>query len=159
MQHFKASYSGNAQFGQNWRFFVPHDLEIWPVTLKNNRASLSCYFKLWASCITRWIQTGVTVHKYPIRVKIGDLFFPCDLEIWWMTLKNIKAPLLRRIKLCASPYENSNWSYGPETVQLGFDLCDLTFDLWPSPCAWTSLLSIVIFPENFLLFFMMIRWW
>ena len=31
----------------------------------------------------------------------------------------------------------------------------LTFDLWPWPFAWTSLLSLVINPENF----MMIRWW
>ena len=31
----------------------------------------------------------------------------------------------------------------------------LTFDLWPWPFAWTSLLTMVIIPENF----MMIRWW
>ena len=31
----------------------------------------------------------------------------------------------------------------------------LTFDVWPWPFAWTSLLTIVITPENF----MMIRWW
>ena len=31
----------------------------------------------------------------------------------------------------------------------------LTFDLWPWPFAWTSLLSLVITPENFI----MIRWW
>ena len=48
---------------------------------------------------------------------------------------------------------NSNWSYSPETVKLGRDLCDL--DLWPWPFAWTSLLTMVITPENF----MMIRWW
>ena len=47
---------------------------------------------------------------------------------------------------------NSNWSYSPETVKLGCDLCDL--DLWPWPFAWTSLLSLVITPENL----MMIRW-
>ena len=48
---------------------------------------------------------------------------------------------------------NSNLSYSPDTVKLGCDLCDL--DLWPWPFAWTSLLSLVITPENF----MMIRWW
>ena len=31
----------------------------------------------------------------------------------------------------------------------------LTFDFWPWPFAWTSLLTMVITPENF----MMIRWW
>ena len=30
--------------GQNRRFFVPYDLEIWRMTLKNNRAPLLCYF-------------------------------------------------------------------------------------------------------------------
>ena len=47
---------------------------------------------------------------------------------------------------------NFNWSYSPETVKLGFDLCDL--DLCPWPFAWTSHWSLVI-TENF----MMIRWW
>ena len=36
-------------------------------------------------------QTGVTVWKRSIQVKID--FCPCDLEIWWMTLKNNRAPL------------------------------------------------------------------
>ena len=48
---------------------------------------------------------------------------------------------------------NSNWSYSPETVKLGCDLCDL--DLWPWPFAWTLPWSVMITPENF----MMIRWW
>ena len=48
-----------------------------------------------------------------------------------MTLKNNRAPLLSIIKLYASFHHhmNSNWSYSPETVKLGVDLCDL--DLWP----------------------------
>ena len=29
----------------------------------------------------------------------------------------------------SSTYVNSNWSYSPETVKLGLDLCDL--DIWP----------------------------
>ena len=48
---------------------------------------------------------------------------------------------------------NSNWNYGPETVKWGHDFCDL--DLWPWPFAWTSRLSLIMTPENF----MMIRWW
>ena len=48
-------------------FFVPHDLEICQMTLKNNRAPLLCYFKLSASFHRRlWIQIGVTVWKHPI---------------------------------------------------------------------------------------------
>ena len=49
-----------------------------------------------------WIQTGVTVQKHSIRVKISDFFVLCDLEIWQMTLENIRAPLLRYFQLCAS---------------------------------------------------------
>ena len=51
------------------------------------------------------------------------------------------------------PYGNSNWSYSPEMAKWGHDLCDL--DLWPWPFAWTSHLSLVITPENF----MKIWWW
>ena len=61
--------------------------------------------------------------------------------------------LLQAICIISSSYVNSNWSYSPEKVKMGRDLCDL--DLWPWPFAWTLLLSLVITPENF----MMIRWW
>ena len=83
------------------RFLELCDLEIWRMTLKNNRAPLQCYFKLCASfCSHWWIQTGVTVRK-----RLGQIWRflePCDLEIWWMTLKNNRAPLLCYFKLCAS---------------------------------------------------------
>ena len=55
--------------------------------------------------------------------------------------------------IISSSYVNSNWSYSPETVKLGCDLCDL--DLWPWPFVWTLFWSLVITPQNF----MMIRWW
>ena len=83
---------------------------------------------------------------------------PFDLEIWWMTLKNNRAPLLSNIKLCAS-FHHHMWIQTGVTVRkrLSWVLTcvTLTFDLWPWPFAWTSLLSLVITPENF----MMIRWW
>ena len=90
--------------------FEPCDLEIWWMTLKNNRAPLLCYFKLCASFRSHWwLQTGVTVRKRPIWVKFDDFFLSVTL----------------------------------------------TLDLWPRPFAWTSLLSLVITPENV----MKIRWW
>ena len=106
----KWSYSPEtANLGQNRQFFVPCDLEIWRMTLKNNRAPLLCYFKLFASFHSHpWIQNGVTVRKRQIWVKIGD-FLSC---------------------------------------------VTLTFDLWPWPFAWTSRRSMVITHENF----RMIRW-
>ena len=58
-------------------FFILCDLEIWWMTLQNNRAPLLYYFKLCASFqIHWWIQTWVTVWKPLIRVKIGD-FLSC----------------------------------------------------------------------------------
>ena len=126
------------------------------MTFKNNRAPLLCYFKLCASFRSHWwIQTGVTVRKHLMWVKIDDFFSrvtlkfdrwpsktighlfyatssfvyhfvvigefklelqsgkpnlgqiwrflePCDLEIWWMTSKNNRAPFLCYFKLCAS---------------------------------------------------------
>ena len=54
-----------------------------------NRAPLLCYFKLCASFRSyQWNQTGVTVWKRPIWVKIDAFFVPCNLEVWWMILKN-----------------------------------------------------------------------
>ena len=59
--------------GQNWWCFVPCDLEIWWMTLENNRASLLCCFKLSATFHSHWwIQTGVTVRKRTIWVKFDD---------------------------------------------------------------------------------------
>ena len=78
-----------SNLGQNWQLFVPCDLEIWWMTLNNNRAPLRYYVKLYASFQShRWIKSGVTVRKRPIWVKIDDFFQPCDLEIWRMTLNN-----------------------------------------------------------------------
>ena len=59
----------------NRLFFSRCDLEIWWMTKKNNRAPLLCYFKLFASFPSHWwIQTGVTVRKHLIWVKIDDFF-------------------------------------------------------------------------------------
>ena len=59
--------------GQNRWCFVPFDLEIWWMTLENNRASLLCCFKLCATFHSHWwIQIGVTVRKRPIWVKFDD---------------------------------------------------------------------------------------
>ena len=100
------SYSPETpNLGQIRRFLEPCDLEIWRMTLKNNRAPLLCCFQLcaWFHC-HMWIQTGVRVRK----------------RLSWVLTS-----------------------------------VTLTFELWPWPFAWTSLLTMVIIPENF----MMIRWW
>ena len=144
--------------GQNRQFFVPYGLEIWRMTLKNNRAHLLCYFKLCASFRSHWwIQTGVIARKPPIWVKFDDFFEPCDLEIWQVTLKNKTTPLLSNIKLCAS-FHHHMWIQTGVRVRKRLNgvmtSVTLTFDLSPWPFAWISRPSMVITPENF----RMIRW-
>ena len=77
----------------NHRFFSPCDLEIWQMTFKNNRAPLLCYFKLCASFqCHRLIQTGVTVRKCLIWVKIDDFFSRVTLKfnVWpWKTIGHL----------------------------------------------------------------------
>ena len=59
------SYSPETHnLGQIWRFLEPCDLEIWRMTLINNRAPLLSNIKLYASFHHHTsIQTGVTVRK------------------------------------------------------------------------------------------------
>ena len=88
--------------GQNWRFFVPCDFEIWWMTLENNRSPLLYYTKLCASFQSHgWIQTWVTVQKLNWGQNLW-FFVPCDHENWRITLKNNRTPLLCYFKLCAS---------------------------------------------------------
>ena len=74
--------SRNPQSESIRRFLEPCDVEIWRMTLKNNRAPLLFCFQLcaWFHC-HMWIQTGV---KSPETAKLGvDL---CDLDLWALTL-------------------------------------------------------------------------
>ena len=82
--------SRNAQIGSKSTIFRA----VWPCNLtydlENNRAPLLCYFKLYASFRSHWwIQTGVTIRKRPIWVKIDD-FFSCvtlQFDVWpWKTI-------------------------------------------------------------------------
>ena len=154
------SYSPETpNFGQIERFLEPWDLEIWRMTLKNNRAPLLSYFKLCASFHSHWwIQTGVTVRKRPNLGQIRRFLEPCDLEIWRMTLKINRAPPLSTIKLYASFHHHmwiQTWVTARKRLSWVVTSVTLTFDPWPWSFAWTLVCSLVITPENF----MMIRWW
>ena len=103
---------------------------------------------------SNWIYSPETPNLGQIR----RFLEPCDLEIWRMTLKNNRAPLLCCFQLCA-------WFHCHMWIQTGVRVrkrlswvltsVTLNFDLWPWPLAWTSLLTMVITPENFI----MIWWW
>ena len=126
--------------GQIRRFLEPCDLAIWCITLKNNRAPLLCYFKLYASFRShQWIQAGVTVRKRPNLGQIRRFLEPCDLAIWCMTLKNNRAPLLCYFKLYAS-FRSHQWIQAGVTVRKRpiwvkiddfFSHVTLQFDVWP----------------------------
>ena len=109
--------------GQNRQFFVPCDLEIWRMTLKNNRAPLLCCFKLLASfCTHWWIKIAVTVRKHPIWVKFDNFQSRVTLKFdGWPSTRQIWGIWKLRP------------AYSPETPNLGqnqwcFVLCDL--EIW-----------------------------
>ena len=88
------SYSPETpNLGQIWRLIEPCDLEIWRMTLRNNRAPLLCHFKLYVSFHTHWwIQIWVTVRKRSNRVKIDDFFSRVTLKFdgWpWKTIGHL----------------------------------------------------------------------
>ena len=110
------------------------------MTLKNNRAHLLCCFKL---CTTfhsdQWIQTGVTVGKRSIQIKISDFF--CPAWPWNLIddLENNRSHLLCCFKLCAS-FQSHRWIQAGVTfrkhqnwVKISEFLSCLTlkYDRWP----------------------------
>ena len=111
------------------------------MTFKNNRAPLLCYFKLCAAFHSHWwIQTGVKSPETPNLGQIWRFLELCDLEIWWMTLKNNRAPLLCYFKLYVS--FRSHWwiqtgvRVRKRPIWVKFDVfksrVTLKFDVWPS---------------------------
>ena len=144
--------------GQIRQFLEPCDLTIWQMTFKNNRVPLLCNVKLCASFRSHWwiqleLQSGNTQSG-----SNSTIFLAVWLEIWRMTLKNNRAPLLNNIKLYAS-FHHHSWNPTGVTVQKRLSWVvtsvTLTLDLWPWPFAWTLPWSLVITPVNF----MMIQWW
>ena len=105
-----------------------------------------------------WVDCWKIFHKYCYKANLRDLiaatglvillkldsnrrfFSPCDLEIWWMTPKNNRAPLLCYFKLFAS--FRSHWwiqtgvTFWKRLIWVKIDdyLSRLTlkFDGWPS---------------------------
>ena len=123
--------------GQNRRFFVPCDLEIWHMTLKNNGAPLLCYFKLSASLHNHlWIQNGVRVRKCSIWDIIGDFLSRVTLKFdgWpWIRIGHLFYATSSFV-LHSIAIREFKCSSSPETPNLGQNrwflvLCDL--DLWP----------------------------
>ena len=154
------SYSPETpNLGQNRRFFfsrVTLKFDGWPSkTIGHLFKHYQAIYIISSSYVnSNWSNSPETPNLGQIR----RFLEPCNLEIWRMTFKNNRTPLLSIIKLYAS-FHHHMWIQTGVTVwkRLSWVVTSvtLTFDLWSWPFAWTSLLSLVITPENF----MMIRWW
>ena len=104
VHHFKAMgefklelQSGNAQFGSKSEiFFVPCDLEIWRMTLKNNRAPLLYYAYMFS-----FVHHIRTIGEFKLELRSGNAQFglkdgnflsPVTLkfDIWpWKTIGHL----------------------------------------------------------------------
>ena len=147
--------------GQNWRF-ISH------VTLKSDRwhwKTIGHLFYVFSS----FVHHFVIISEFKLELQSGNIQFGSKLTIFsCVTLKfdgwpnppkktekqNNRAPLLSNIKLYSS-FHHHMWIQTGVTVRkrLSWVMTSvtLTFDLWPLPFAWTSLLSLVITPENFVM--------
>ena len=151
--------SRNAQVGSKSAIFRP----VWPwnLTYDLDTQKGTSSMLLQALCIISYPSVNSNLSYSPETLNSGQnraFFVPCDLEIWQMTLKTNREPLLSNMKLNAS-FHHHMWNQPRVTVRkwLSWVLTSvtLTVDLWPWPFARTSRLSLVITPENF----MMMRWW
>ena len=143
--------------GQNRRFFLSH--------IAFDRWSWKRIGHLFYST-SSFMHHFVAICEFKLELQSGNAQFGSKSMIFvsrvtlkfdgW-SWKNNRSPLLSNIKLCAS-FHHHMWLRTGVTVRkrLNWVLTSvtLTFDIWSWPFAWTSLLSLVINPENF----MMIRW-
>ena len=75
---FRVNSPETPNLGQIRRFLEPRDLEIWRMTLKNNRAPLICYFKLCvAFCSHWWIKT--IIPRLDVKTKGFGPWYP---KLW-----------------------------------------------------------------------------
>ena len=136
-------------------------LALWPwnLTYDLEKQQGTSSILLQALCVIsfQWVNSNFSYSpETPTLGQIQQFLEPCDLEIWWMTSKNNRAPLI--INIYAS-FHHHMWIRTWVTVlnRLSSVVTSVTLTLHelPWPFAWTLLLSLVITPENF----MMIQWW
>ena len=151
--------SGNSQFGSKSPIYCP----VWPWNLTDElKKTIGHLFCATSSFVQRFVAIG----EYKLELQSKNAQFGSKSTIFFsrvtlkfdMTLKNIRAPLLSNMKLYASFYHHMCIQTGVsvrERLSWVMTSVTLTFDLWPCPFPWTSLLSLVITPENFV----MILWW
>ena len=131
------SYSPETpNLGQIWRSLEPCDLEIWRMTLPNNRD----LFSATSSFVHHFIPIG----KFKFQLQSGNAQFGSKsmifLAVWpWNSMDDLakqygtSSMLLQALYSISWPLVNSNWSYSPETPNLGqirrfLEPCDL--EIW-----------------------------
>ena len=111
------------------------------MTFKNNRAPLLCYFKLCAAFRSHWwIQTGVTVRKRLIWVKIDDFLSHVTLKFdgWpWKTIGHLfyatSSVVQHFITIGEFKLELQSGNAQPGSKStIFFSRVTLKFDGWPS---------------------------
>ena len=145
------SYSPETpNLGQIRWFLEPCDLEIWRMTLQNNREPLQCYFKLCASFPSHWwIQTEVTVQKRPIWVEYDDFHSCVTLKFdgWpWKTIGHLFYAASSFVHHFVAIGEfklelQSRNAQSGSNLTISY-LCDL--DLWPLTLIFCMDITLVI---------------
>ena len=105
-------------FSQDRWCSVPCDLQIWTMSLANNRASILCCFMLCATFHShRWIHTGVTGPETPNVSQIRRFLELCDLEIWKMTSWKIIGHLFNATGIFDALFRSHWWFQTLVTVR------------------------------------------
>ena len=136
---------------QNNQFYWLCDIEIWWITVKNNRAPLLSPLQLCALFPSHlWIQTEVTVQKCSVWVKIVNFsaYVTLEFEGWpWKTIGHLfytSSSLVHVfVAICEFKLQIR--------AKLVLTSVTFTFNLWPWLFTRTSFLWVVLTPQNFMM--------
>ena len=125
--------SGNAQFGSNATIFWA----VWPWNLTDDLQKQKGTYSmlLQALCSISYPLVNSNWSYSPETPNLGQIrrfLEPCDLEIWRMTFKNNRAPILCYFKLCAA-FHSHWWIQTGVTVRkrpIWVKFCDFSA-VWP----------------------------
>ena len=113
--------------------------------MKNKRVPLQCYFKLCASFGSHlWIQTGVTVRKHPIWVKMDKFLAVCPCNLTY----DLEQGKSEGFESCDRPIVLKR----PIWVKIGDVLSRVTlkFDGWPWKTIGHLFFAVSSFVQHFI---------
>ena len=99
-----------------WVYETNLNIESQAAVNNNNNFWRDQHFQLFSNKANLRDLIAATGLVILLKLDSNHQFFsPCDLEIWWMTLKKNRAPLLYYVKLCAS-FQIHRWIRNGVTV-------------------------------------------